>query len=350
MGGARAQRVSGTLTSAALAGGAGHACVVPVGATPSVAWSALRNPVVSDPAAGVKDQAVVWFAGAWHMLFSEVTDAPTSPGGVHWNVATATSPDLLHWSAPTPWPAQPGVVGAASPDLVREADGRFVATYQSDPGNSSGVAARLYFRTSTDLRTWSAPEPLAQNLAPEPGDRMIDGALVDTGHLLLLGFKFSSSGGRQVFELARSTSGTLRGPWVLVGRPDISVYGDTVENYEFVHLDGAWRLLATSNTLDQPWLFTLAGEVNSPRGWLDWSGGRELAVPSEAFNSGSGVTGADYEHANSAYLCDVSSSGAHEFYLYYAGSTELTAFGGWGHARIGVARSTDLEHWQVPPG
>ena len=34
--------------------------------------------------------------------------------------------------------------------------------------------------------------------------------------------------------------------------------------------------------------------------------------------------------------------------IIYAGSTELTQFGGWGHARIGVARSTDLVHWQVP--
>jgi hypothetical protein len=33
----------------------------------------------------------------------------------------------------------------------------------------------------------------------------------------------------------------------------------------------------------------------------------------------------------------------------YAGSTDLTRVGGWGHARIGLARSTDLVNWQVPP-
>ena len=40
-----------------------------------------------------------------------------------------------------------------------------------------------------------------------------------------------------------------------------------------------------------------------------------------------------YEHANSAFLC-VGPQG--EDYLTYAGSTELTQFGGWGHARIGA--------------
>ena len=31
-------------------------------------------------------------------------------------------------------------------------------------------------------------------------------------------------------------------------------------------------------------------------------------------------------------------------------STELTRYGGWGHARIGLARSNDLVHREVPPG
>jgi hypothetical protein len=54
-----------------------------------------------------------------------------------------------------------------------------------------------------------------------------------------------------------------------------------------------------------------------------------------------------YEHANSAFLC-VGPGG--EDYLTYAGSTELSSYGGWGHARIGIARSSNLVDWQVPPG
>jgi hypothetical protein len=179
---------------------------------------------------------------------------------------------------------------------------------------------------------------------------MIDGALVFTGHQLLLGFKFSSPTQPDVFELARSSRGTPAGPWQLVGRPDITVNGDTIENYQFVHAAGRWRLVATSNTLDQPWLFTLAGDPATATGWLRWEDGYQLAVPSQAFNRGPGISSVNFEHANSAYLCDASTLPGHYYYLVYAGSDELTAFDGWGHAKIGIARSTDLVHWQVPAG
>jgi hypothetical protein len=243
------------------------------------------------------------------------------------------------------------VTGVASPDIVRGPSGGYIVTYQSDPGSTDRphTEARLFYRTSADLQSWSVPHPLAPTLAPAPQDRMIDAALVFTGHDVLLGFKFSSPTQPQVFELARSTSGSAAGPWVLVGRPDIAVYGDTVENYEFVSVGGSWRLLATSNILDQPWLFTLAGNPSQATGWLHWTSGYQLTVPSESFNTGPGISSVGFEHANSAFLCDVGGASGHFTYLFYAGSRELTAFGGWGHAEIGVARSTDLVHWQVPP-
>jgi hypothetical protein len=340
------------LTVQQLAAGADHACVTPGGADPTIDWSDLHNPVLSEPAAGVKDQAVVWAFGRWHLLFSYVTDDPSGPGGVRWDIATATSTDLVHWSAVDPWPTQPGVSGVASPDIVRQPSGTYLVTYQSDPGAAppSSEDARLYYRTSVDLRHWSPPHPLATALAPAPADRMIDGALVYTGHQLLLGFKYSSPVQPDVFEVARSASGVPQGPWILVGRPDIEVDGGTVENYEFVRTGGSWRLVATSNNLDQPWLFTLTGQPDQARGWLSWSAGRQLSVPAEPFNSGSGLSSIGFEHANSAYLCDAATLPGHYYYLFYAGSRELTQFDGWGHAEIGVARSTDLVHWQVPPG
>lgn len=340
----------GPLTVAELRAGAGHACVV--GGPPTVAWTALRNPVLADPSAGIKDEAVVWVDGHWNALFSYVTEDPTAPGGVRWDIATSTSPDLGHWSAVAPWPRQPGVLGVASPDVARDRTGRFVVTYQSDPGAGppAGTQARLFYRTSGDLRQWSPPHPLAQNLAPSPGDRMIDGALVSTGRQLLLGFKFSSPTQPDVFELARSTSGGPQGPWALVGRPDISVNGGTVENGEFVRVSGRWHLMATSDNLDQPWLFTLAGNPDRPEGWLRWTAGYPLTVPGQAFDTGPGISSLGFEHANSAFLCAAGDSPGNEVYLFYAGSSELTQFGGWGHAMIGVARSRDLVHWQVPPG
>jgi hypothetical protein len=339
------------LSAQALGDGAGHACIATPSPQPAIDWSRLHNPILSEPTGGVKDEAIIWTGGRWHMLFSYVTDDPSLPGGIRWNIATATSTDMTHWSPPDPWPLQKGVLGVASPDIVRVPTG-YLVTYQSDPGASSPSddQARLFYRASSNLSTWSAPHPLAQSLAPAAGDRMIDGAFVFTGHELLVGFKFSSPTQPDVFEIARSTTGLPQGPWLLLGRPDIEVDSGTVENYEFVKAAGAWRLVATSNDLDQPWLFTLTGNPAFASGWLRWSHGYQLQVPSEAFNSGPGISSVGFEHANSAFLCNASSLPGGYYYLLYAGSDELTQFDGWGHAEIGVARSTDLVHWQVPPG
>jgi hypothetical protein len=345
-------QVSPPLTGQELTGGVGHACIVSGPVAPGVAWSRLSNPILSYGSGGVKDEALTWAGGRWHMLFSYVTADASRPDGVLWQIAAATSPDLRHWSGPRPWPSQAGVLGVASPDIVRDPSGGFVVTYQSDPGASdrAGTQARLFYRTSPDLVTWSAPHRLAWSLAPSPPDRMIDGALVSTGHQLLLGYKFSSPVQPDVFEMARSVTGRPGGPWQPLGRPDITVDGGTVENFEFLTAAGSWRLVATSDNLDQPWLFTLAGDPRTAQGWLQWSAGYRLDVPPERFNSGPGLSSVDYEHANSAFVCDASSLPGRFYYLLYAGSAELTQLGGWGHASIGVARSTDLVHWRVPPG
>lgn len=348
---------AGTAAAAGSAGSAGwgpptatsrrndHACVASPG-TPRVAWRSLANPILSEPTAGIKDEAIVWYRGLWHMLFSEVTDDPALPGGVRWNIGSATSPNLRHWSTVTSWPPQRGVLGVASPDVVRAPGGDFVVTYQSDPGQRGGGQDKLYYRTSRDLRAWSAPHPLARGLAPSAADRMIDPALAWTPHGLVLAYKAGTVGASQHMVIGWSRSGSLRGPWRRLGRPDIVVNGGTVENYELLIVNGTWRLVATSNILDQPWIFSMAGNPSRLSSWLHWVRGRELQVPSQAWNSGPGISSIDYEHANSAFLCVVGATD----YLWYAGSRELTQFGGWGHAKIGVARSPNLRHWEVPPG
>jgi hypothetical protein len=337
--------------------GADHECVVGsagAAAAPEVAWTHLHNPILSEPTAGVKDQALVWAGGEWHMLFSYVTNDVPTKGAEVWNIASATSPDLWHWSAPSPWPVQAGVDGVASPDIVRSPSGTYVVTYDSNPDvPATGPQSKLYYRTSTDLSHWSAPRPLALSLHPAPGDRMIDAALAWTGHGLILGYKYGSATGSatQHFEMAWSPSGSLDGPWTLIGRPDIVVHGDTIENYEFVAVAGRWHLVATSNTFDQPWMFTLSGDPTSPSSWLHWTQARMLVIPGQSWDTGSGISSVSFEHANSVFLCDARTGASAQrgyYYVTYAGSSELTQFGGWGHAEIGIARSTDLVHWQVP--
>lgn len=334
-----------TAPKVVVAAGTDHACIVGASAHPTVSWPHLANPILSEPEAGVKDQALIWAGGRWHMLFSDVTDDAALPGGVRWDIATATSTDLVHWSSPVLWPAQPGVIGVVSPDIVRSPTGTYVVTYDSGPGQVGGGEPKLYYRTSSDLTTWSVPHPLARSLGPTAADRMIDPALAWTGHGLILGYKSGTD--TQHFQIAWSRSGSLAGPWVSVGQPDITLYGDTVENYEFLTIAGHWRLVATSNTFDQPWIFTLAGDPALSSSWLHWTDGRQLQIPSQPWDSGSGVSSVNYEHANSVFLCDAQASDGY-YYATYAGSDELTAFDGWGHAAIGIARSRDLVHWQVP--
>lgn len=289
---------------------------------------------------------MVWFAGRWHMIFSYVRDDAALPGGVYWDIATSSSVDMTSWTPPDPWPAQPGAIGVAAPQIVRDPQGQFVVTYQSDPGQTDGAQDRLYYRTTSDFVTWSAPRPLAQSLAPEPGDRMIDGSLAWTGYGLILGYKSGVS--TQAFEIAWSPSGSLDGPWHYVGKPDIVVNGDTVERYEFLYAEGSWHLMATSNLLDQPWLFELTGSPDNASGWLDWSKGYELAIPKADWDNGAGISSISYEWANASFLCNATSTDGY-YYVLYAGSNELSQFGGWGHAEIGIARSRNLVDWEVPP-
>ena len=92
-GGSALDRASTNLTSDQLGEGAGHACVPGGQRRADVAWSGLANPVFSDANGAAKDQAIVWSGGTWHLLFSYVTLDPSEPGGVRWDIASATSPD-----------------------------------------------------------------------------------------------------------------------------------------------------------------------------------------------------------------------------------------------------------------
>lgn len=310
-----------------------------------VPWTKLRNPILRFDDHAAKDPVLVRAHGRWHALFSWV-DA-----GGHWSIGITSSTDLRHWAPTTSMPHDPSLEGEASPDVVRAPDGRWVVTYQSFVHDVAGSAPKLYYRTTTDFRTFSAQAPLARDVHPAATERVIDAALAWTPAGLLVGYKLGEvDKEQQVFEIARSSSGSLDGPWRLVGRPDIQVLGNTIENYQFLHLRGRWRLLATSNSFDRPFLFDLAGDAHDPSGWLHWSKGRELHIPQEQrWNPGKGLTGETYEHANGAFLVDRRAIGG-RFYLVYEDSPALDTFGGAGQAELGLARSRDLVHWSVPPG
>ena len=312
---------------------------------PQLDWRRLRNPIISSPDHALKDPALVAAPSplfAWYMLFSVVDTHGT------WRVGIEHSTDLRTWSPMTLLPHDPAVEGEASPDVTLAPDGQYVVTYQSFPHDVHGGMSKLYYRTTTDFAHFSPARPLGLPLHQAPGDRMIDAALAWTPAGLLLGYKTGNPDGALAFEIARSPTRSLGGPWQLVGRPDIRVFGDTIENDQFIRIDGQWKLIATSNQLDRPFLFDLAGAPTEPSAWLRWSAGRQLVVPQESWNPGTGITGATYEHANGAYLIDRSAADGH-FYLVYEDAPEMSTFGGQGHGAFGIARSTDLVHWSVPP-
>jgi hypothetical protein len=310
-----------------------------------IAWSQLRNPVLSYDSSAVRDIGIRARHGSWHLLYtSAIGTAPT------WRIAETSSPTLRKWSPESVWSPQAGVAGVASPDITQRPDGTYVVTYESNPRETNPAGEdKIYYRTSSDLVTWSAPHRLLASLRTGLTERVIDPALAWTQHGLFLGYKYNAKGGSQHFEIAWSPSNSLDGPWVYVGRPDIRVYHDTIENYEFLEIDGVWHVLGTSNTADRPWLFALQGDPSKPSGWLHWSHGRELEIPLEKWNRAPGLPGVTFDQANSAYLCDARRLDGH-FYLFFIGSKELKNFGGWGHTMVGVARSKNLVTWEVPCG
>jgi hypothetical protein len=305
-----------------------QACVEPgeTGA-PRVDWATLRNPVYSLPDAAVKDVAVRVVDGRWHLLFSHVRDDP-----FRFRIGHSSSVDLLTWAAVTTWD-QSETGGVASPDVTRASDGAYVVTYNSHTRDRTGEP-KLYRRSSHDFGSWSPPRRLAPSVRAAPDDRLIDAALAHTDRGLILGYNYNADH----FELALSPSGSLDGPWERLGEADTGPF----ENYQFLHIDGVWHLVGTTIPVHRELVYRLAGPPDRPESWLHWSFVRELTIPSEVWNRPPG------EVANALFLCDARPLDGY-WYAFYAGSTEIDRFSHRGHAKIGVARSRDLVHWDVPP-
>ncbi len=309
--------------------GASQACVEPSSRGEArIPWDRLRNPVFSLPDAAVKDVAIRLVNGRWRLLFSQVREDP-----FRFRIGLSSSVDLLGWSPLELWD-QPDVGGVASPDITRDREGTYVVTYNSHTRDVDGLT-KLYARTSGDFRSWSPPRRLALEVRHQPDDRLIDAAVAHTDAGLFLGYNYQ----QDQFEVAWSPSGSLDGPWQRLGVADTGPF----ENYQFLVIDGVWHMVGTTIPVHRELLYRLTGPPHEPSSWLHWTLVREFEVPSEEWNHPPG------EVANAAFLCDARALDGH-WYLFYAGSTELDRFGNRGHAKMGVGRSTDLEHWEVPPG
>jgi len=297
-----------------------------------VAWKQLRNPIFAIDHM-TKDETIRLIDGTWHLFFSERLggDAESTRTG-HW-----VTTDLASWR-----PAPPAQLWG-SPDITRAADGAYVLTYQLPDAANPGTD-KIYASTASDPDgPWSDPIRLVPGLFQS--ERLIDAALAHTAHGLFVMFKRGlHDSSDQHIGVAWSPSGSLDGPWTYLGEPDLP----WSENFEFVPINGTWNIVLTTIPIHRPALYRLAGDPSREKAWLRWKKVRAFDVPQEAWNRGH-TPGITHETANSGYLCDARKLDGH-WYVFYAGSTELTEFDGRGHAKIGIARSKDLQHWQVPPG
>lgn len=303
----------------------------------SVDWSRLRNPIYA-PAHMVKDIAVAFDRASWYSYGSERWE-PSETDDRHAVVST----DLAHW---TPLRATQHVV-FNSPDLTRQADGTWLMTHQRTFGTGTRAVDRIVISAARSLAgPWSAPREILRGLFP--GERLIDGAVAHTSDGLYL---VAKRGDRtlipQIAEVFHSPSGNMNGPWEHLGAADVG----WTENFQLLQIDGGWHLLVTSIPIHMPVVVAMVGDPKQPSSWLHWRKVRQLDIPAERWNSP--ATKADtnpgfgFERANSAYLYDARAHDGY-FYLFYAGSTELTSHDGRGLAHVGVARSRDLKTWTVP--
>ncbi len=293
-------------------------------------WGAVENPIAGFDDVAIKDAFLTRGTDGWQLGYSEISDEP-----FRFRLGFASSSDLGRVER-QPVLDQPDTGGLASPSVTRAPDGRFVMTYNSHTADVDGALNKLYYRTSTDLLRWSDPQRIHVDGADTAGDRLIDATVAFTDAGAFLVFKRG-----QIANAAYSASGSLDGPWELLG----PLKPRAIENGQLIAIDGTWHLLATTIPLHAPVLHRLAGDPRDPRAWLEWEVVRELAIPAQPWNDGELLA---HERANAAFLVDDRETDG-VFYVIYAGSIEVTSFEGRGHSSLGIARSVDLEHWEVPP-
>jgi hypothetical protein len=294
-------------------------------------WKNLHNPVLSYPSWSIKDSAMAYRDGVFYVFFSAFYE---DHGQVRSHVVEVSTLDFKAYSQPifNFDGEEDGWLGMCSPDVQRIGN-RYVMTFNSW-GDKPGKWNALFYKTSSDLTHWSKAAPLAAELTA--GKRVIDAAIAHSDG----GYYATWKEGQHGMQPRMAFANSLDGPFHFVnsGLPALLMQdgkddGLIHENYEFLEIDGRWRLLTTDYNPPSPRLYTL----EDPTDWLKWGQGYELKIPIESFNTDN--------IANAAALYDWRRQDGF-FYLIYAGRTERTTYLHRGWNRLGLARSKDLIHWQ----
>jgi hypothetical protein len=298
-------------------------------------WEHLKNPVLQYPDWSIKDAAMAFRDGTFYVFFSAFYD---DRGQVRSHVVEVSTRDFKTYSDPIfdIDGREDGWIGLCSPD-VQEIGGTYYMTFNSW-GDSPTMPDQLFYESSPDLVHWSARKPLARNLTT--AGRVIDAAVAGAGG----GFYLTWREGRSPIIPHMAFAKSMDGPWAFVGSgvaelkmPNGKDNGSNHENFEFVKIDGKWRLL----TSDYPpgheeYLYTQL----TPSNWLEWGQGQHFDIAKADYSS--------LIPCDAAALYDWRKHDGY-FYLLCAGRTEATTFLARGHNRLALQRSKDLVHW-LPAG
>ena len=315
------------------------------GVEPMIDFARLRNPVHDREGWSIKDAAMLERDGVFHLFCSAFFE---HEGQVRSHVVHVTTRDFRDYSEPLfLWNGmEDGWIGMCSPS-VREHDGEVYLFYNSW-GDKDRKPNQLFFARTTDLVKWEKHIPLAANLTA--GARAIDAeGWFANGKVYVL-FKQRARwedgrlGDRTRLAVADAPHREFAYPgdgFVEFLMPDGKPNGNIHENYCLFEVDGQMHVLTTDYrpAVHAPYIYRMAGGATRDENWLRWDSGFKLAVPVERFNTN--------HNANAAFLADWRRRDGY-FYLLYAGRTEGESFARRGDNRLGLARSTDLMHWEVP--
>lgn len=305
-------------------------------------WASLHNPFLQYADWSIKDACMAEHQGQFYVFFSAFyRDA----GRVRSHLVEVKTTDFQNFSEPLlhlrdldadadgqldAW------IGLCSPNLTHHR-GTYYLTFNSW-GDKEGQPNQLFFMSSKDLEIWSDPKPLARNLTQ--GWRSIDGAVAfDQDNIFLL-WKGAPDGQTPRMAIGETMDGDFRFlgdgyPMFLTRNSESS---DEHENYQFIRIQGKWRVLVTAMDWDHmPYLYTMAGSGENALNWLNWVHGYKLEVPRQSFNT--------HTRANAAFLADWTARDGYVYLLYAGNDAAGDEFAGRGWNRLGLCRSKDLEHW-----
>ena len=291
---------------------------------PEIDWQNLKNPILASKYGAIKNQAVLYHDG-WFWIFPMVD--------IEEGRVLVRTRDFKTYEY-----HKPAILMGDAPRFLADT-GAWHALFQLSAPDAD---RRIYYSSSNNLIDWVVPEeawPYTQ-----PGTRHIDAALAREGGHYYAGFK-----SRQQFYVMRSAGEALDFRWE---EPVLAHTDGWCEAYQFIKIDGQWRMVATARAPrgfdtggnfytgnHEPFIYTMKGDGSQIEHWAHWTDKRHIALPSSDWNQ--------VMRANAAYLCDWREHDGW-FYLFFSGANDDTLCRGRGHCKIGVARSRDLVKWYLP--